>query len=425
MTARRREGTEGLAGTLAALAEGELPIALRAYDGSSAGPADAPATVVLRSPAAVQRVLHSPNELGLARAFVAGDIDVEGDIYAVLDLRDRVGAVLRRPRTWAALTRLVGAAGGVRRAPALPAEEIRVHGRRHGKARDATAISHHYDVPGDFYRLFLGPTMTYSCGVWQSPTTGLDAAQEAKYELICRKLGLVPGMRLLDVGCGWGGMAMHAARHHGVRAVGVTLSRQQAELARRRVADAGLSDRVEIRMADYRDVADGPYQAISSIGMFEHVGSAHLGEYFTRMRRLLPPGGRLLNHGISRAAGERPMARGGFIQRYVFPDGELEEVGRVVSAVQGAGLEVRHTENLREHYALTLRAWVHNIEARYDEAVALAGPGRARVWRLYLAGSALGFERGELEIHQTLAVRADHGRSGMALRPDWSRPAHP
>ncbi len=419
MSARDSHGDKSVAGALAAILGPDTDIGLRAYDGSHAGPADAAATIVVHSPVALQRLLHSPSELGFARAYVAGDIDLEGDIYAALGLRERFGAAARRPQAWAAVPGLVRKAGGLRRAPQRPAEEIRVRGRRHSRARDAKAISHHYDVSGDFYRLFLGPTMTYSCAVWRDPSVGLDAAQEAKYELICRKLGLKPGMRLLDVGCGWAGMAMHAARHHGVRAVGVTLSREQADLARRRVADAGLSDRVEIRLSDYRDVADGPYEAISSIGMFEHVGTAHLGEYFSRMRSLLVPGGRLLNHGISRPHGVGRMPRGGFMQRYVFPDGELQEIGRVVSAVQHAGLEVRHTENLREHYALTLRAWVRNLEEHYDEAVALAGPGRAKVWRLYLAGSALGFERGEIEVHQTLAVRAADGASGMPLRPDW------
>jgi cyclopropane-fatty-acyl-phospholipid synthase len=261
--------------------------------------------------------------------------------------------------------------------------------------------------------------MTYSCAVWEDPSVGLDAAQEAKYDLICRKLGLVPGMRLLDVGCGWGGMAMHAARNYGVRAVGVTLSREQADLARRRVADAGLTDCVEIRLADYREVDDGPYDAISSIGMFEHVGEDQLGTYFSRMYALLAPQGRLLNHGISRPAGVGPIKPNSFTARYVFPDGELEEIGTVVSAIQHAGLEVRHLESLREHYALTLRAWVRNLEENYPEGVRLGGAGRARVWRLYLASSALGFERGELEIHQTLAVRADAGTSGMPWRPDW------
>ncbi|RPF28257.1 SAM-dependent methyltransferase [Georgenia muralis] len=414
----RTTTTRGLADIFADLVGQDVPVAFRAFDGSYAGPADPVATIEVRSPAAVRRVLAAPNQLGLARGYVAGEIELHGDIFAVLGLRDRVTQALRQPQTWVTWARLTGS-GGLHRAPEPPPEEVRVTGRRHSRSRDAAAIAYHYDVPGDFYRLFLGATMTYSCGVWADPSVGLDAAQEAKYELICRKLGLAPGMRLLDVGCGWGGMVMHAARRHGVRAVGVTLSQEQAELARRRVADAGLSGQVEIRLADYRDVSDGPYDAISSIGMFEHVGTAHLGEYFGHMRELLAPGARLLNHGISSPAGQRPMRRNGFVQRYVFPDGELQEIGRVVSAVQHAGLEVRHTENLREHYALTLRTWVRNLEEHYDEATRLAGAGRARVWRLYLAGSAVGFERGDIEIHQTLAVRADDGVSRMPRRPDW------
>jgi cyclopropane-fatty-acyl-phospholipid synthase len=397
-------------------------VAIRAYDGSHAGPSDASATLVIRSPDAVRRVLSSPGELGMARAYVAGDIELDGDIFVALAaLGEQLVAGFRRPKSWRTLARLVRGTGGLRRAPEPPAEEIRLHGRRHSRSRDAAAIAHHYDVSGDFYRLVLGPTMTYSCAVWEDPSVGLDAAQEAKYDLICRKLGLVAGVRLLDVGCGWGGMAMHAARDYGVRAVGVTLSREQAELARRRVADAGLADRVEIRLADYREIDDGPYDAISSIGMFEHVGADQLGRYFSRMHALLAPQGRLLNHGISRPAGQGPIRSNSFHQRYVFPDGELEEIGTVVSAIQHAGLEVRHVENLREHYALTLRAWVRNLEESYTEAVKLAGAGRARVWRLYLASSALGFEGGEIEIYQTLVVRAAAGSSGMTLRPEWEQ----
>jgi cyclopropane-fatty-acyl-phospholipid synthase len=423
MIINRNEAGQGLAGTLASLLGGDLPVAIRAYDGSYAGPSDAAATVVIRSPDAIRRMLSSLGELGMARAYVAGDIELDGDIYVALAaLGEQLVDGFRRPQSWGALARLVRGTGGLRRAPSPPAEEIRLHGRRHSRSRDAAAIAHHYDVSGDFYRLILGPTMTYSCAVWEDPSVGLDAAQEAKYDLICRKLGLAPGMRLLDIGCGWGGMAMHAARNYGVRAVGVTLSREQAELARRRVADAGLADRVEIRLADYREVDDGPYEAISSIGMFEHVGADQLGTYFSRMHALLAPQGRLLNHGISRPAGQGPIRSNSFHQRYVFPDGELEEIGTVVSAIQHAGLEVRHVENLREHYALTLRAWVRHLEENYTEAVRLAGAGRARVWRLYLASSALGFEGGEIEIYQTLAVRAAAGSSGMTLRPEWEQP---
>jgi cyclopropane-fatty-acyl-phospholipid synthase len=252
---------------------------------------------------------------------------------------------------------------------------------------------------------------------------GLEAAQNAKHELVCRKLALEPGMRLLDVGCGWGSLALHAARHHHVRAVGVTLSRQQAEYAAKRVAEAGLADLVEIRLQDYRDVRDGPYDAISSIGMFEHVGLSKLATYFDGLLRLLQPEGRLLNHGISRAPGQRSRARPwrrGFIDSYVFPDGELHEIGSVVSTIQRRGFEVRHVESLREHYPLTLRAWLANLESRWSEAVALVGGPRARVWRLYIAASAARFEDNAVQVHQVLAVKPAGGTSGMPLRPSFT-----
>jgi cyclopropane-fatty-acyl-phospholipid synthase len=401
----------------------DLPVAVEAYDGSRTGPADTSTVLRIRTPQALQRIVSAPGELGFARAFVAGDIDIGGDVYEVLQLQDRVSLrrLMTHSRQCIQLARLAG--GGAVHRPLPPAEEARLRGRRHTKGRDAAAISHHYDVSNDFYRLLLGPTMTYSCAVWESPAMGLEAAQEAKYELICRKLGLEPGMRLLDVGCGWGAMVIHAARHHGVRAVGVTISTEQATLARQRVAAAGLAGRVEIRLADYRDVQDGPYDAISSIGMFEHVGAARLDAYVTVLHGLLAPGGRLLNHAISRPpGGHARLARRSFMQRYVFPDGELHEIGEVVSTLQRGGLEVRHVESLREHYALTLRAWVNNLESSYDEAVALVGEGRARVWHLYLAGSAMGFESGDIQVHQSLAVKSESGRSAMPLRPGWDSP---
>ena len=409
----------GVADFIERLAGDAVPVAVAAYDGSRAGAEDAAATIEVKSPDALRRVLTAPGELGLARAFVAGDIDVNGDIFAVLGLQDRLQRKRFGAREIAELWRVARAAGAVGRPLPPPPEEARVAGRRHSKRRDAVAVSHHYDVSNDFYRLILGPSMTYSCAVWADPTVGLQAAQEAKYELICRKLGLRPGMRLLDVGCGWGGMVLHAARHHGVSATGVTVSAEQAAFAQEQVRKAGLADVVQVRLQDYRDIEDGPYDAVSSIGMFEHVGAGQLGEYFSRMYSLLVPGGRLLNHGISRPAGSKPMGRNGFIQRYVFPDGELLEFGKVASAIQEAGFEMRHSENLREHYALTLRAWVANLEDQYTEAVRLVGAGRARVWRLYMAGSALGFEAGRIEVHQALAVRQDSGRSGMPFRPDW------
>jgi cyclopropane-fatty-acyl-phospholipid synthase len=398
---------------------GDLPIAVEAYDGSRSGPVDAPATIVIRTPDALRRIVTAPGELGLARAYVSGDLELQGSIWALLELRDRIPEVQLEPKM---MLRLVHELGGWRevRPVAPPAEEVRLRGRRHSKSRDAAAISHHYDVSNAFYRLVLGPSLTYSCAVWHDPDDTLEAAQANKYELICRKLDLRPGMRLLDVGCGWGGMVMHAAQHHGVNAVGITISRQQAELAEKRVAEAGLSDQVQIRVQDYREVADGPYDGISSIGMFEHVGEARLAEYFACLRRLLRPEGRLLNHGISRPARNEKarLPRRSFINRYVFPDGELHEVGRVISITQDAGLEVRHVESLREHYALTLRRWVANLEEHWDEAVAEVGAPRARVWRLYMAGSAVNFEAGRTQVHQALSVpREPGGRSGLPLRP--------
>ncbi len=423
---------DDLGHAIRAIAGAELPLRIGAWDGSSAGPRDAATLLRFRSPAALRRILYAPNELGLARAYVAGEVDLEGDIFALLALRDMLAAPneeLRLKLGWRARAELLGL---VRRLGALgrplppPPEEARLSGRRHSKRRDAQAISHHYDVSNDFYRLVLGETMTYSCAYFETPERTLDEAQGAKYELVCRKLGLQPGMRLLDVGCGWGGMVMHAALHHGVNAVGITISRPQAELAEKRVAETGLADRVEIRLQDYRDVRDGPFDAISSIGMFEHVGLSQLERYFGALRSLLRPAGRLLNHAISRPDPRRSaFDPGSFIARYVFPDGELHEVGRIVTAMQQLGYEVRDVESLREHYALTLRRWVANLERKWQDAVALAGAARARIWRLYMAGSALGFEAGRINVHQVLGVNpTPSGNSGMPLtRAGWVGPA--
>lgn len=398
-----------------------LPIAIRMWDDSVLGPSSSAADIVVRSPMALRRMLWAPGELGLARAYVAGDIDIDGDIFAALAIRDHLGArgearsltpgPTDRLHALIAATRL----GALGPPPRPPAEEAHLKGRRHGRSRDAAAVAHHYDISDDFYRLVLGPTMTYSCAYFDAPDVGVDRAQEAKYELICRKLDLREGQRLLDVGCGWGGMVLHAAANHGVHAVGVTVSAQQAKLARRRVAQRRLEDRVTIRLQDYRDVDDGPYDAISSIGMFEHVGLAQLDGYFRRLRGLLTPRGRLLNHGISRPPGGSGPDHRSFVDRYVFPDGELHEVGSVVTAIQAQGFEVRDVESLREHYAQTLRAWVANLTANWTEAVDLVGAGRARIWQLYLAGSALAFDAGRVNIHQILAVVPD--RSGSAGMP--------
>jgi cyclopropane-fatty-acyl-phospholipid synthase len=405
----------------------ELPVGFVAYDGSRFGPADASTTIVFRSPDALRRIVTAPNELGFGRAYVAGDIEVEGDIFDVIAVANQIEELKLGPKEIIAALKLVGVSGLKPLPP--PPEEARLRGRRHSKDRDAAAIAHHYDLSNAFYEMVLGPSLTYSCAVWTDDTTTLEQAQANKHELICRKLDLQPGMRLLDIGCGWGSMLIHAARHHGVRAVGVTLSQSQTECARERVEALGLGDLVEVRYGDYRDIADGPYDAISSIGMFEHVGLTELGGYFDRCHSLLRPGGRLLNHGISRPAHFRkmhhvrfaPRSLGwNFTDRYVFPDGELHEVGSVVSAIQRAGFEARHMESLREHYALTLRCWVANLDANWDAAVHEVGEGRARVWRLYMAAAAVGFEQDDDQIHQILATATHDGASGMPRRPSFT-----
>ncbi|WP_367322605.1 class I SAM-dependent methyltransferase [Streptomyces sp. HUAS ZL42] len=408
-----------------------LPVRIRAWDGSQAGPPDAP-TLVVRNRRAVRRLLWKPGELGLARAWVAGDLDIDGDLYTTLDLlsgliwergddaRTLVQA-LRDPAVRAAVRGLIALAGSPL-PPAPPREEVRRPRRHlHTKGSDKRAISHHYDVGNDFYEIILGPSMVYSCAYWSAPEPAgtLEDAQRDKLELICRKLDLRPGRRLLDVGCGWGSMAIHAAREHGVSVVGITLSQEQAAYARKRVAGEGLTDKVEIRVQDYRDVHDGPYDAISSIGMAEHVGAERYLEYAEHLHDLLVPGGRLLNHQIARRPqrDETSYHVDEFIDAYVFPDGELAPLGSTVTQLERAGLEVRDVESIREHYALTLRRWVTNLEADWALAQRLTSPGRARVWRLYMAASAVAFERNRIGVNQVLAVRTpEPGDSGVPLR---------
>ena len=408
------------------LGAAESPWRLRAWDGSEAGPPGAP-VLSIRSPQAVRRLAWAPGELGLVRAYVAGEIDLEGDVFTTLDALSSLGrlstsATFRRPgpRDWLEVARTAASLGAVGRPPAPPPEEFARHrrGRLHSRRRDAAAVSHHYDVSNDFYALVLGPTLVYSCAVWTDEGTGLDAAQETKLDLICRKLALRPGQRLLDVGCGWGSLALHAAQRYGVDVVGITLSAQQADLAGRRIADAGLEGRVSIRVQDYREVDDGPFDAISSIGMAEHVGSAAFPGYVRALHDLLRPGGRLLNHAISWTAGETTWDDDTFIARYVFPDGELLPLAVTVGALVDAGFEVLDVEGLRRHYALTLRAWVERLEKQWDAAVALTSEGRARVWRLYMAASALGFEAGKLGIEQVLVQRPGGEPAPLRLR-DW------
>jgi cyclopropane-fatty-acyl-phospholipid synthase len=416
---------ERLAAALAVvLGVDRLPVRLRAWDGTVAGPDDAP-LVIVRSPQAVRRLVWAPGELGLARAYVAGELDVEGDLYAPFAALSSAGRLApgesRGPSVGErlALARTGLALGVVGREPPPPPEEIRLrrYGRLHSRRRDAAAVSHHYDIGNDFYRLVLGPSMVYSCAVWNDETVGLEAAQDAKLDLVCRKLGLGPGVRLLDVGCGWGSLSMHAAREYGADVVGVTLSQEQAALARKRVAEAGLTESVEIRVQDYRAVEDGPFDAISSVGMAEHVGRSELPGYAASLGALLRPGGRLLNHAISWDAEATTWNNDTFIARYVFPDGELMSIGDMANALTSGGLEVLDVEALRQHYALTLRAWVRNLEENWDDAVAETTEGRARVWRLYMAASALAFEAGKLGVNQVLLQRP--GGTPPPLRRDW------
>jgi cyclopropane-fatty-acyl-phospholipid synthase len=398
----------------AALGE-NAPIHVTCWDGSAFGSPGAPLQLVIRNRRALRRIVWAPNELGFARAYVSGDIDVEGDLVAGLEALDRlsdpqsgpgvtVDAATKKAILRAALRlRIVGPP------PPPPAEEAKLRGRRHSLRRDASAISHHYDVGNDFYRIVLGDSMTYSCAYWPkdpSPDFGLADAQFAKCDLVARKLGVDEGMRVLDVGCGWGTFALHAARTYGAHVVGVTLSHEQATFARKRMAEEGLANQVEIRVQDYRDVSDGPYDAISSIGMAEHVGAAMLPAYASGLHALLRSGGRLLNHAISRRPGNAPeFSATSFIDRYVFPDGELVPLATTIEALENADFEVRDVESLREHYSLTLREWVANLEREWDEAVRLSSPARARIWRLYMAGSALAFDGNRIGVNQVLAVR--------------------
>ncbi|GAA4756733.1 cyclopropane-fatty-acyl-phospholipid synthase family protein [Modestobacter marinus] len=425
---RQRTVADRLAAALGAvLGTTEPPVRLRGWDGSLAGPPGAP-VLAIRSRRALRRLVWSPGQLGLARAYVAGDIDIEGDVFATFAALRSAGRLGETgpmaPPTWRERLGLLGTAvalGAIGPEPAPPAEEVDLGraGRRHSRSRDAAAISHHYDVGNDFYALVLGPSMVYSCAVWETPETGLDAAQEAKLDLVCRKLGLTPGSRLLDVGCGWGSMAIHAAQRYGADVVGITLSEEQARMARKRVAEAGLTDRVDIRVQDYRAVDDGPFDAISSIGMAEHVGRGQMPEYVAALRALLRPGGRLLNHAINWNAGTTTPDPDTFISRYVFPDGELLGLGETVGLLESADLEVLDVEALRQHYALTLRAWVQLLEQNWSAAVAASSEGRARVWRLYMAACALAFEGGDMGVNQVLLQKTG-GEQPPLRRTAWT-----
>jgi cyclopropane-fatty-acyl-phospholipid synthase len=419
---RNRPVAEVARQALAEIAGGalaQLPVTLRFWDGSTLpatttpdGNGAIPPTIVIRRPRAVAHLLHAPGQLGFARSYVDGSVVVDGDLETVLNLRGHVTASGLRPGDRGRLLRAAIRAGGrgVLRRPPIPAIEATPAGARHSLHRDREVIRHHYDVSNDFYRLILGDSLVYSCAYFDDPRDPLEQAQGRKLDLICRKLDLHAGEHLLDVGCGWGSLVLHAVTRYGVRATGVTLSQAQAALARERAAQLGVADRVEIRVADYRDLAGRQFDKIASVGMYEHVGRTELDHYVRTLTELLRPGGLLLNHGIARLD-SGPAGPKTFIVRYIFPDGELHPVADLIGAMQGQRLEVRDVESLHEHYAITLRRWLANLSAHRAQAEALVGTERVRAWELYILGSAMSFEDDDITVYQVLATRlgARHG----------------
>jgi cyclopropane-fatty-acyl-phospholipid synthase len=405
-----------LAEVLSLFVGSDADVEFTAYDGSRYGRAGSDIRLDVRSPLAVSLLMSAPGQLGLARAYVAGELEVYGDLYTAFDRLARLGIHRPTVRDQARLYKAL--APFALRRPPRPPEEIRLGGFVHSRRRDADAISHHYDVSNTFYSWVLGPSMAYTCAVFPKPDATLEEAQEEKFDLVCRKLGLRRGQRLLDVGCGWGGLSLHAAKHYGVEVIGVTLSQAQAQWGADAVEREGLGHLAQIRHQDYRDVPERGFDAIASIGLTEHIGKDNYLAYFAFLRSRLNPTGRLLNHCITRTdTSQRTTYRNGFINRYVFPDGELVPLGRIVSAMEDEGFEVRHEENLREHYALTLMHWSRNLDDNWDEAVADVGVGKARVWRLYLAASRMGFARNMIQLHQVLAVSPDeNGEADVPLR---------
>ncbi|GAA1996120.1 class I SAM-dependent methyltransferase [Microbacterium pumilum] len=419
-----------LAEVLEIFAGGRLPLRFTAYDGSSAGPADAPFALDLKTPRGTTYLATGFGDLGLARAYIAGDLDIRGvhpgDPYELLKtLAESLEFKRPSPRVMAQIVRSIGFEH--LRPIAPPPQEVpprwrRVAGGlRHSKSRDAEAIHHHYDVSNTFYEWVLGPSMTYTCACYPSHEASLDEAQENKYRLVFEKLRLKPGDRLLDVGCGWGGMVRYAARR-GVKATGVTLSRAQTSWAQQAILDEGLTDLAEVRYGDYRDIAETGFDAVSSIGLLEHIGVRNYPSYFRFLQSRMRPEALLLNHSITRSDNKTEPSAQGFIDRYVFPDGELTGSGRIITEAQDAGLEVLHEENLRPHYAMTLRDWCANLVERWDDAVAEIGLPAAKVWGLYMAGSRLAFETGGIQLHQVLAVKPDDRSpaGGLPLRPWWT-----
>ncbi|TQM58517.1 SAM-dependent methyltransferase [Humibacillus xanthopallidus] len=415
---------------------GKLPIRIRAWDGTTAGPtdgtADAP-TVVVRDRDALRRLVRHPGELGLAQAYVTGEIDVEGDLRSGFrrvwsSVRAAAASPAAHTSANPAPTRLPLIAKAVRTAyglgaiglpPQPPVSQARLRGRLHTKARDRGAIEHHYNLSNDFYALILDPQMAYSCGYWTTDDAGytVEDAQRDKLDLVCRKLGIEPGSRHLDIGCGWGSLSLHAAERYGAHVVGVTISSEQKAFIDKRIRERGLGDRVEIRLQDYRDVTDGPFDTVSSIEMGEHVGKGTYPAFTAQIHHLLRPGGRALVQQMSRTS--RPGG-GPFIEAFIAPDMYMRPVGETVALIEESGLEVRDVHALREHYVRTVDAWYATFEANWQRVVGLVGEEVARVWRLYLVGGALAFEEGRMGVDQILAVKpTPGGGSGMPPVRAW------
>ncbi len=422
-------GKMTLAEIFETLLGGNLSIRITAYDGSSAGPADAQYGLDLKTPRGTTYLVTAPGDLGLARAYIAGDLELigahPGDPYPALKALAS-NLQFHRPSRLA-LAHIARSLGIEHFKPIAPPPQEAVprwrrfaEGLRHSKSRDAEVIHYHYDVSNTFYEWVLGPSMTYTCAVYPERDASLEAAQENKYRLIFEKLRLKPGDRLLDIGCGWGGMVRYAARR-GVYAIGATLSAEQAQWAQKAIADEGLGEFAEVRHSDYRDITESGFDAVSSIGLTEHIGVHNYPAYFGFMRDKLRPGGMLLNHCITRPDNASRSKAGSFIDRYVFPDGELTGSGKIISKLQDiGGMEVIHEENFREHYAMTLRDWNINLVEHWDEAVAEVGEGTALLWGLYMAGCRIGFDRNIIQLHHVLATKLDEdGGHQVPLRPWW------
>lgn len=412
----------GLAGTIAEVLRpvvgGELPVRLVVWDGSEAGPAGAP-TVRLNSPAAIRRLLWSPGELGAAQAYVTGELDLDGDLNSALGhiwkvVRDRNLAGIRpTPALLAGVARIAKEAGALGTPPEPPASQAKVKGRLHSLLRDRAAISHHYDLSNDYYELILDPQMAYSSGYWTNHLEdshaaegyGLEDAQRDKLDLVCRKIGLKPGMRMLDIGCGWGSLSLHAAQHYGVDVVGVTLSVEQKAFIDRRIKERGLEGRVDIRVQDYREIPDGPFDAVASLEMGEHVGQKNYPVYAAALFNNVKPGGKVLIQQMSRH-GKHPGG-GPFIESFIAPDMHMRPVGETLGFLEDAGLEIEGVQGMRRHYVYTLEAWYARFEENHDAAVAMMGEEIVRVWRLYLVGALRSFAEGRMGVDQILSSRPE------------------